>query len=826
MNDTSALPIAPPAADTRKVPCAHCGLPATHRGEAEAFCCTGCEMVHHALRDAGLDATFYRLRNIQETGPGRPSEARLDALFLAELDSRPFLDAHTHLEADGSRSGVFQLEGIHCAGCVWLVEQMPQMVSGVAESRLNLVRGRLRLRWQPDRVPLSDLARWLARFGYRLQSAAQEPAGVPEAERRLLRRVGAAWALAGNVMLLAVAGYAGLDLVSEPQLAASARWVSFALTCVALVYGGQPFFVSAWQSIRTGIRLRHFRNMHMDTPIALGVLLAFLHSAWMTIQGTGEVWFDSISVLIAALLTARWLQFRSLRWAQETANRLLRLIPVMARRVVDGAERELVACTELAAGDTIEVLAGEVVPVDGQVLIGVSAIDNAALTGESRPQTIGPGAPVEAGAINRGADLLVRVDVAGGETRLGRLLDWVERHDADRAPVSYLVDRISAYFVLAVLVLTAVTGWIWWSTDPDQAIFNMVALLVITCPCALAMATPLSLAVATGRAAGRGVFLKHQSVFQTFHDSDTIVFDKTGTLTIGELRVVDIEGDPAALVAAGALERGLTHPIARVLALYAADTDQASSRQSTPGRGIEGVVGGRTIRVGRPDWVLDGEACPEALRTAIRTYTNHGHVTVAVAVDGVPAAVIALADAVRAEARRLIGRLQARGKSIHLLSGDHPNVVRYVADQLGIPADRATGYATPEQKQAYLQQLRQEGHAVAMVGDGINDAAALRAASVGVAVAGTLSPGFSAADVYVSREGLGGVNYLMSASQDVMRRIRVALWFSLAYNLAGAAAAMAGLVHPLLAAVAMPISSLIVATLASAPALAVSDEEV
>ncbi|MDZ4701086.1 MAG: heavy metal translocating P-type ATPase metal-binding domain-containing protein, partial [Rhodothermales bacterium] len=240
MNDTSVLLIAPRATDVRTVPCAHCGLPATHRPQAEAFCCTGCEMVHHALQDAGLDATFYRLRDIQETGPGRPSEARLDAMFLAELDSQPFLDAHTCLEADGSRSGIFQLDGIHCAGCVWLVEQMPQILVGVGESRLNLVRGRLRLRWSPERVSLSGIARWLARFGYRLQSAAQEPTGVPEAERRLLRRVGAAWALAGNVMLLAVAGYAGLDLASEPQLAASARWMSFALTCVALVYGGRP----------------------------------------------------------------------------------------------------------------------------------------------------------------------------------------------------------------------------------------------------------------------------------------------------------------------------------------------------------------------------------------------------------------------------------------------------------------------------------------------------------------------------------------------------------------------------------------------------------
>ncbi|MEZ4701562.1 MAG: heavy metal translocating P-type ATPase [Rhodothermales bacterium] len=820
---TETTLISPPVS-ARTVPCAHCGLPAPAVEGEPSFCCTGCEMVYRALHDAGLDETFYHLRDVQETASGRADETRLDELFLAEIDSPAFLAAHTRLDEAGLREGTFQLEGIHCAGCVWLVEQMPQIVPGVAEARLNLVRGRLRLRWNAERVSLPTVARWLARFGYRLQTVSAEAQGAPEAERRLLRRVGAAWSLAGNVMLLAVAEYAGLDIVREPQLATGARWLSFALTCVALVYGGRPFFSSAWESLRTSVRVRNLRNMHMDTPIALGVLIAFLHSAWTTIQGSaGDVWFDSISVLIAALLTARWLQFRSLRWAQETANRLLRLIPVMARKVIDGAERALVPCTALGAGDTIEVLAGEVVPVDGVVLDGISAIDNAALTGESRPLTIAPGAPVEAGAINRGADLLVRVDAAGGETRLGRLLDWVERSESDRAPVSYLVDRISAYFVLAVLGLTLITGWIWWSVDPSRAVFNMVALLVITCPCALAMATPLSLAVATGRAAGLGVFMKHESVFQTLHDADTLVFDKTGTLTAGALRVVDLEGDASVLGDAGALERGLTHPVARVLEAYASD-DQADDRVLVPGKGVEGIVRGRRVRLGRPDWVFGAAEAPPSLRAAVDTYTRHGHVTVVVSVDARPVAVLALADAVRPDARRLVARLQAEGKTIHLLSGDHPSVVASIAERLGIAPERATGYATPEQKQTYIQRLRDAGHVVAMIGDGINDAAALRASSVGIAVAGTLSPGFSAADVYVAREGLAGLRHLFSATADVLRRIRITLWFSLAYNLAGALAAMAGVVHPLLAAIAMPVSSLIVALLASAPARAVRDE--
>jgi Cu2+-exporting ATPase len=774
--------------------------------------------VYHALRDAGLDDTFYRLRDVRSNVEIHAAGPGPDTLFLAELDSAPFLATHSQVLADGYREGTFQLEGIHCAGCVWLVEQMPHLMPGVAEARLNLVRGRLRLRWDPARVLLSDAARWLGRFGYRLQPITIEPAGASDTERRQLRRVGAAWALAGNVMLLAFAEYAGLDAAAEPQLAAGARGLSFALTGVALVHGGRPFFTAAWQAIRTSVRRRSLRHIHMDTPIALGVLVAFLQSGWITLKGDpGGVWFDSISVLIAALLTARWLQFRSLRWAKEAADRLLRLIPVMARRVVDGAERTLVPCTSLAAGDTIEVLAGEVVPVDGSVVAGHSAVDQAALTGESRPVTVGMGAPVAAGVINRSGDLLVRVSAAGEETRLGRLLTWVDRSATDRAPTPYLVDRIGAYFVLAVLGLTAVTGAVWAALDPSRAVFHMVALLVITCPCALAMTTPLSLAVATGRAARRGVFVKHEGVFQTIHEADTVVFDKTGTLTAGRLRIVDLEGDPEALIAAGVLEQGLTHPVASAFAEYGLGA-KPSVRHAVPGHGVEGKVDGRQVRVGRPEWAFASGDVTGVFESAIDTYSRHGHVTIGIAVDGRPAAVVGLADTVRPEAKALLDRLRASGKTIRLLSGDHPNVVRFVADRLGIPASDAFAHETPEDKLALVQRWEKEGRRVVMVGDGVNDAAALRAASLGIAVAGTLSPGFSAADVYTSRDGLAGVAYLAIASGEVVRRIRLALGFSLAYNLAGAAAAMAGLVHPLLAALAMPVSSLLVAVLASVPA--------
>lgn len=820
-----------------ETPCAHCGLPVGRRpvGEGPLFCCTGCEVVYRTLHSTGMGETYYRLRGVAaEPEKARPADTAVDALVLSEMDSEAFGQAHTQEVAPGVRAVELFLDGVHCAACVWLVERLPYVMAGVREARLDLPRARLSLQWAPEEVRLSEVARWLARFGYAAHPVRQqEVARRTEAERRLLIKVGVAWALAGNVMLLAFALYSGLDAASDPTLATAARWMSLLLALPSVLYGGRVFFQRAWASLRLSVRTRQLRSLHMDTPIALGILVGTVDSVWATWTGRGEVWFDSITVLIAALLTARWLQLRSRRLAGDATERLLALIPSMARKVTggpaeagptdrQGATLETVRIETLQPGDLVEVPAGEVFPVDGTVVAGETAVNNAVLTGESRPEPARVGAAVTAGATNLQSPVWVRVEAAGEATRVGRLLAWVRDAAGRRAQVVLLADRLSGYFVLTVVAVALLTAVLWLAVAPSEAALHVVALLVITCPCALGMATPLAMTVAAGKAARAGIFIKSDEATQLLAGVDTLVLDKTGTLTEGVMTLADYEGDEAAVTLAAALEMQSNHPIALALVQARgactltgeAGLPAVEAFEAVAGQGIRGRVADHEVAVGRPAWVgtLTG-GLPAPLQHRLHRYAAQGYTPVAVAVDGRAAAALAVGDRVRAEAGALIGAWQAEGKAVYLLSGDHPEVVRAVAETLGLPLAHARGSVSPEGKQRFIAQLRQAGgRTVAMVGDGVNDAAALQAADVGIAVHGGSTASLVAADVFLTRAGLEPVAELLVGARRVMRVIRRNLGLSLIYNLLGATAAVAGLVSPLVAAVAMPVSSLLVVT--------------
>ena len=804
-----------------ETPCTHCGLPVgTHpiRGKEDgvAFCCTGCSVVYAALDAAGLDRTYYKLRDLAPSRRAeRPAEA--DPLQLGELDTDAFLDAHTKPAGEGLRSVDLFLDGVHCAACVWLVERLPFEMEGVTAARLDLPRARLSLTFDPATVRLSDVGRWLSRFGYAARPMRGEHTMQrTDAERRLLVRLGVTWALAGNVMLLAFALYSGLDGETS-ALASAARWVSLALAVPAVAYGGAPFFRRAWASLGLAIRARDPRRLHIDTPIALGILVGTVHSAWATVTGSGEVWFDSITVLIAALLTARWLQLRSRRLAGDATERLLSLIPSMVRRVRADAV-EVVRLDEVRLGDVVEVPAGEVVPVDGIVEQGASRLNNAVLTGESRAVPIAEGDAVEAGATNMSSPIRVRVEAAGDATRVGRLLAWVREQEGGEARVVLLADRLSGYFALAVLTLAAFTAVLWAWLDPGAMPQHVVALLVITCPCALGMATPLAMAVAAGRAARAGIFIKSDEATQRLTDVDTVVLDKTGTLTEGRMSLVEFIGDEVALDYAAALEAHSNHPIATAIVQARGcpvgpedDGFAVDDFQATAGQGVCGVVGDRYVTIGQFDCVADRSAPTEPrFVEAVADFAARGYTPVTVAVDGIVVAVLAVGDAVRDEAAETVARWQRRGYRVLLSSGDHPAVAAAVAAEVGIAPGDAHGGVSPEDKRAFVEALQAEGRTVLMVGDGVNDAAALRAADVGVAVGGGSTASLVAADVFLTRPGLAPLDDALGGAARVLGVVRRNLGLSLVYNLGGAGLAIAGLVTPLVAAVAMPISSLVV----------------
>ena len=457
-------------------PCAHCGLPVGPYpvGEDPFFCCSGCAMVYEALQNAGFSSTFYKLQSLAPDYQGqKPARITDDTLRFAELDTPAFLEAHSQAVDNQTRSIVLFLEGVHCAACVWLVERMPFEIPGVHKARLDLPRARLYLEFTPGDVRLSEVAQWLTQFGYTAYPVHRERSTQrSRVEQALLLKAGICWAIAGNVMLFAFALYSGLSLSKEGSLLAGAQWASLGLALIVTLYGGSEFFKRAEASIRMAWKAKDPKRLHIDTPISIGILVGFGHSSWATITGQGDIWFDSITVLIAALLTARWLQLRSRRIAGDASDQLLDMIPSMARKVNNLTGRdthELVRVDSLDKDDIIEVPAGEVFPVDGFITYGESRVNNAVLTGESRPDPVQPGAAVQAGATNMSAPVWIRVQSTGQNTRVGKLLDWIQNQDIRKAQVVLMADKLSSYFVLGLLILSALTALLWVHLAPEKA---------------------------------------------------------------------------------------------------------------------------------------------------------------------------------------------------------------------------------------------------------------------------------------------------------------------------------------------------------------------
>jgi Cu2+-exporting ATPase len=802
---TDAAPVAGPV-ELFSAACAHCGLPAPG-GRAgapgePAFCCEGCRTVHALLHEHGLDR-YYALRAAAESAPV-PVGCRDRS--HAELDD-PSVRARLGGPLPGGlESAELYLEGVHCSACVWLVERLPRLVPGVVEARLDLGRSRATVVWNPAVAALSGIARMLDTLGYAPHPARgrREQEARRREERAMLARIGLAGAVAANVMAIAFALYGGLLHGMEPEFAAFFRWLSLGLTVPAFVWGGGVFFAGAWSALRRGA-------LHMDVPIAVGLAAGFGHGVIATVRETGDVYFETMTTLIFLLLSGRYLLRRQHRAAADATELLAALAPSVARRLEDDGVRE-VPLETLLPGDRVEVRAGDLIPADGRVRLGRSAVDLSLLTGESRPMAVAPGDPVHAGTLNRSARLEVAVERTGDETRVGRLMRLVEEHARRRAPIALLADRLSGIFAAVVLALAAVTASLWWAAGPERAVAHAVALLIVTCPCALALATPLAVSAAIGRAARAGILVKGADVMERLARPGQMWLDKTGTLTTGRPALVSWWGDAAARPLAAAVEAHSAHPIARALAaaLGTDGADMAVAVTEEMGGGVEGRVNGRRVLVGSPRFVADrGARVGPAMLGEILRLRADGSTAVVVAVDGDAVAVAGLADALRPDAAAAVARIRARGWQVRILSGDDPAVVAAIGRRLGIAPDRCRGSMTPEDKlHAVRGTVTREP--VVMVGDGVNDAAALAAATVGIGVHGGAEAVLAAADVYVARPGVAAVAELLDGAERTRRVIRRNLVFSLAYNVVAVALAMAGRLDPIAAAILMPLSSVTV----------------
>jgi Cu2+-exporting ATPase len=817
--------------------CAHCGLPVPagllDPTQAEQFCCNGCRTVYHVIRGCGLDR-FYRLRQAADTAP---QPARTTQHKYSELDDQVICDLYCRLAPDGTQSIEFYLEGVHCAACVWLVEKLPQVLPGVIETRLDLRRAMVEVRWEPAQVHLSRIARTLDSLGYPPHPAKDLRARELRRQegRRFLIRIGVAGACAGNVMTLAFALYGGVFTGIEAPFSQLFRWASMVFGLIALAWPGSLFFRGAWAALRT-------RTAHLDLPIAIALAAGGLAGAVNAVLGRGEIYFDSLTMLVLLLLVGRWLQRRQQGWANDALELLFSLTPASARRLEgDGAVE--VPIEAVQPGDVVEVRAGDSVPADGTVLDGRSAVNRALLTGESEPADIRPGDAVHAGTVNLGARLLVQVEAVGRQTRVGQLMRLVEEHSRSRAPIVQFADRVAGRFVQVVLVLAALTLGLWLWREPASAIDNAVALLIVTCPCALGLATPLAITIAVGRAARRHILIKGGEALEQLARPGVIFLDKTGTLTLGQVSVVSWAGDQDVRALVAALERHSAHPIARALVAphpsleekgrggerekgrkgeresgRSEDESQVDLRvtdvEQTTGGGIAGTVEGRCIVVGSPKFVRSLPiAIPQEMLAAETETIAAGTTPVLVAVDGRCVAVVGLGDPLRADVAPALSALRQLGWHARILSGDHPDVVAAVGKRLGLAPSDAMGGVSPEEKLLEVQRSAQSGPVV-MVGDGVNDAAALSAATVGIAVHGGAEASLAAAQVYLDRPGLTPIVELIHAARRTLRAIHRCFAASLCYNSVAGLLAIGGWISPLLAAVLMPLSSFTVLALA------------
>lgn len=815
------------------IACAHCGLPVpgdrtaagASPGASPSFCCDGCRTIYGLLRECGLDQ-YYRLRDSLDDADVEP--VRASDRNYESFDEPAFAALYVRNTGDDRATVELYLERVHCAACVWLVEKLPRLVPGVQSATLNLRRGKARITWQPSRVSLATIAQRLDAIGYPshpLRGRAAHDRRLHEDRQRLVD-LGIAGALAANVMVISFALYGGVFHGMDASHAALFRWSSLAMALIAFAWPGRTFLRGAIGALRA-------RSPHMDLPITLGLTAGIAMGAVNTIRGTGEVYFDSLVVLIFLLLVGRFIQHRQQRLSADSIEMLFSLTPRTARRL-DGETTREVPIEAIAQGETVEIRAGETVPIDGVVLEGESSLDLALLTGETAPVSIHAGESVHAGTTNLAGRLLVRVTATGEATRVGRLMQLVESSAAERTKLVQTADRLAGRFVIAVLALAIITVTLWWSRSPSLAFEHALALLVVTCPCALGLATPLALVASVGRGARRGTLIKKSDAIERLARPGLIVLDKTGTVTTGSLTITHFAGDETAKPIIAAIERGSIHPVAKALATLASDdatqhiAPRITSMREETGRGVTAVLDGATrYTIGSLTWLADMNIHPltDSLRSTLTRLETAGASPIGIARDGHLIALIGLGDQPKADAHRSIQHLRARGWRIALLSGDAPAIVHTIGARVGLARDECHGSVTPEEKLAFIRAAVAQHAAarhntrhhnntrVVMVGDGVNDAAALAAADVGIAIRGGAEASLEAADVSIRGDGLAPLVDLFDASRRTMTVIRRNLAASLGYNALGVTLAMTGLLNPIIAAIMMPISSLTVITL-------------
>jgi len=810
--------------------CFHCGQPVAASadwhvkidGAERAMCCPGCAAVAQTIVDIG-QTSYYRQRNGYATAPGGVDSDGTGSAGAAGAASAALVPAALALPEDDpniiddgdARETTLLVEGIRCAACVWLIEHRLRQVDGVQQANLNVATEKLFIRWHKDKTTAAALLEAVRSIGYNAwpYDTTRHDAQLQKASRTLGRQLFVAGLSMMQVMMYVAPEYmAGDDGTLDAGMASLMRWASLLLTLPAIAYSAQPFLKGAWASLKA-------RALGMDVPVALGIMAAFFGSVVSTFRGTGEVYYDSVTMFIFLLLASRYLEMVARRKAASALSRLRHGAPELAQRLAlwpESRATDTVPASVLVAGDHIIVKGGEAVAADCVVVDGSTAVDLSLLTGESAPQRKLVGDAIPGGAVNAGSPVVLRVERPARDSTLAGLLKLVERAGSAKPQIAQWADRTASWFVAALLLFAAASFGFWSWHDAARAWPVAIAVLVVSCPCALSLATPSALAAATDRLLGKGALIVQPHVLETLHRATHIVFDKTGTLTEGKPTVQSVDAiDGARIIGilrvAAALEAGSAHPIARAIgaaaAAHGAGAAGAIKLQELAGQGMEGMVNGVRYRLGTADFVagIAGDRAP-AMGSAASAVTGVSPMTtVWLGMQGRWLGRFLINDALRPEARQTVEYFQRLGKTVVLLSGDQQALAGKVAGQLGI--GEAIGDCLPEEKLTYVQELQRRGAVVAMVGDGINDAAVLSAADVSFAMGSGATLAQVHADCVLLDARLPLLTDTARSAEKTTRVIRQNLAWATLYNLVAIPGAAFGVLNPWLSGVGMAASS-------------------
>ena len=817
------------------------------------FCCHGCQTVCETIYGAGMGG-FYQRLPYQQGGEGetlQPPPEIDSQLEVYDLDDvqREFVD-----ELGDIREIHLLVEGIHCAACVWLIERRLAAETGVIDANVNLSVKKLRLKWDNREIKLSQIMQDLGQIGYAAVPYDPEAAEgqIKKQNRELLFRLGFAGFAAMNLMWISIALYAGAD---EGKFKDLFYWLGLGLATPTLLYSGYPFYRGAI----TGLLNRH---LTMDLPIAIGASITYLYSCYVVISGSeiGHVYFDTVVNFIFVILTGRYLEAMSKRLAVQSTQRLLDLQPKIAT-LIQGDEISIVPVSSLKTDDLLLVKAGEKIPVDGVIIKGESVIDESMLTGEFLPAAKFIDDMVSAGTTNKEGVLTIQVSQTLKNTALGKIIHLVDEAQSTKAPIQCTADRIIPWFVSITLILASLTFIFWLGDNIEIALMAATSVLIITCPCAFGLATPMAIAVATGVGARMGVLVKHGAVLEILSSIRHFVFDKTGTLTQGKMLVSTlfftdlndqnnirkIAADEESIEQITAsqkeflnsvcfLESHSEHMIAKAIVNFGqhyglTEKTRLEHIKVVSGSGISAdfyaeksaeksaeknaAQQGQKIAIGKLSWIRQiaaaqtgiDEICSE-FELKMQEYHRSGSTVVYAWLENESICAFVVEDKLRPDAADIIKQMHQQDFKLTLLSGDKQEVADYMADQLDI--EEVIAEVMPDEKDQVIRQKQQQGDLIAMVGDGINDAPALVRADVGIAMGSGTDVSIDSADVILINGELEKIPLAAELSRATLATIRQNIGISIVYNIIMVPLAMAAMITPLVAAVSMPLSSLLV----------------